>query len=125
MFVFSMSKIISVSLPKELADSLDAAVQVHALAGRSVCMRDALAHYLPTLTQRITGTFLVALIQQASRQQLHDIIHDFEDAIISHNHQHKNDACIDIVLLSADSAVLNAFVGACKEKGFFIQTLSA
>lgn len=112
--------VISISMPDDLADRIDAFAERHGYTGRSEVMREASRSLLEEFEDpRLEGRDLMAIVTvlfdfetTSVEEQMMHLRHDHEDLVVSNFHSHVGDHyCMELFVLEGDLAAISTFVG--------------
>ena len=113
--------IISLSLPTELLEELDAALGEEKLATRSEVLRQAVRSYLneykklDELKGDIIATISVLYDKQEKNEELFRLQHEFSDMITAYLHSHLTDtSCLEIMVIKGPSKRLKSLIDGLK-----------
>lgn len=110
---------VSLTIPAELVDELDSAVDEWEYASRSKACRDALRTFLtdlrwqddPEATYRGTITLIYNHDAQHITDELLELQHDGADTIIATQHVHVDDhLCLETLIVHGSGEVINRLV---------------
>lgn len=95
--------VVSVSLPQELVEEMDALVEREGYRGRSDAMRTALRHLLqarqPVRPGHLHGT-ITLLYPEGNDARISEVRHAFHDVILSLMHTHcEPEVCMDVLIV--------------------------
>jgi CopG family transcriptional regulator, nickel-responsive regulator len=98
--------IISVSLPTELLEELDAALGEEKAANRSEVLRQALRNYLTEykkineLQGNVIATISVLYSKEEKNEELFKLQHEFSDMITAYLHSHLAEtSCLEVMVI--------------------------
>ncbi|WP_159902418.1 nickel-responsive transcriptional regulator NikR [Salinirussus salinus] len=112
--------VVSVSMPDELLERIDAFAEEHGYTGRSEVVREAARNLLGEFDDEgLEGRDLMGLVTvifdyEATdiEQRLMHLRHDHDDLVVSHVHNHVGDHyCMELFILEGDLEDISAFVG--------------
>jgi CopG family nickel-responsive transcriptional regulator len=112
--------VVSVSMPDELLERIDAFAEEHGYTGRSEVVREAARSLLGEFDdEQLEGRELMGLVTvlfdyEATdvEQQLMHLRHDHDDLVVSHVHNHVGDHyCMELFILEGGLEAISAFVG--------------
>lgn len=113
--------IISLSIPKNLLDKVDACAQNQGFANRSEIVRQALRSYLSEsrkldeLQGKITVTITLIYQREARRGQIMDLQHNYSAAILTFLHTHVDaGSCIEIIVVKGEAETVRSLIQALK-----------
>jgi CopG family nickel-responsive transcriptional regulator len=112
--------VVSVSMPDELLERIDAFADEHGYTGRSEVVREAARNLLGEFEdtqledRQLLGVVTVLFNYQSSNveQRLMHLRHDYDQAVTSHIHNHVgNHYCMELFILESSMDVISTFVG--------------
>ena len=112
--------VVSVSMPEELVERLDAFAEDHGYSGRSSVLREAARSLLDEFDdEELTDRYLMAVVtvlftheSSGVEQQMTDLRHEFEAQVASNLHSHVGDGfCMELFVLEGAADDISAFVG--------------
>jgi CopG family transcriptional regulator, nickel-responsive regulator len=111
--------VVSVSMPEELLERLDAHAAAHEYTGRSEVVRESTRSLLgefedDTFEDRaLAGTVSVRYDFGATRveRRITKLRHEFETAVTANDHSHVDEYCLDLFVLEAGLEEISSFVG--------------
>ena len=112
--------VVSVSMPDELLERIDAFAEEHGYTGRSEVVREAARNLLGEFDDEgLEGRDLMGLVTvifdyEATdvEQRLMHLRHDHDDLVVSHVHNHVGDHyCMELFILEGSLDDISAFVG--------------
>jgi len=112
--------VVSVSMPDELLERIDAFAEEHGYTGRSEVVREASRNLLGEFEDRqledreLMGvvTVLFDYSSSAVEQRMMKLRHEYEDLVASNVHSHIGDHyCLELFILEGDLADISTFVG--------------
>jgi CopG family nickel-responsive transcriptional regulator len=112
--------VVSVSMPDELLERIDAFAEEHGYTGRSEVVREAARNLLGEFDDEgLEGRDLMGLVTvifdyEATdvEQRLMHLRHDHDDLVVSHVHNHVGDHyCMELFILEGDLEDVSTFVG--------------
>lgn len=113
--------IISVSLPKELLEELDAVLGKDTNATRSEVLRQAIRGYLTeykdldNLKGNIIATVTVLYEKQEQNEELFRLQHEFSDMITAYLHSHLTEtSCLEVMVIKGPSKRLKSLIDGLK-----------
>jgi CopG family nickel-responsive transcriptional regulator len=113
--------IISVSLPTELLEELDAALGEEKSANRSEVLRQAVRSYLneykklDELKGDIIATISVLYEKQEKNEELFRLQHEFSDMITAYLHSHLTEtSCLEVMVIKGSSKRLKKLIDRLK-----------
>jgi CopG family transcriptional regulator, nickel-responsive regulator len=113
--------IISVSLPKELLEELDAILGEDKSANRSEVLRQAVRSYiteykeLDNLERNIIATISVLYEKKEQNEELFRLQHEFSDMITAYLHSHLTEtSCLEIMVIKGSSKRLKSLIDGLK-----------
>ena len=114
--------VVSVSMPTELLERLDALAEEYDYTGRSEVVREGARTLLSEFDdERLESRPLVATVSVVSafgaRGDEHRIAalrHDHEELLVSSDHSHVDDYCLDTFVLEGTLADVSTFVNGCR-----------
>jgi CopG family transcriptional regulator, nickel-responsive regulator len=113
--------IISLSLPTELLEELDAVLGEQKLATRSEILRQALRSYLTEykkledLKGNIIATISVLYNKEEKNEELFKLQHEFSDMITAYLHSHLTEtSCLEVMVIKGASNRLKELVDGLK-----------
>lgn len=99
--------VISVSLTSEELHNFDAVVEHVGYDSRSSAIRDALHHFITEhrLGFKEATDVVLTLVYDAERRQdqVHDLVHDYQDIIQTSLHNHRGKRCLDVLVVHGDA----------------------
>jgi CopG family nickel-responsive transcriptional regulator len=127
--------IISVSLPKELLEELEAVLGEEKYATRSEVLRQAIRGYiteykeLDKLKGNIIATITVLYEKKEQNEELFRLQHEFSDMITAYLHSHLTEtSCLEVMVIKGPSKRLKSLIDRLKANKpvkqikFFIMT---
>jgi CopG family nickel-responsive transcriptional regulator len=113
--------IISLSLPTELLEELDAALGERKSATRSEVLRQALRSYLTEykkigeLKGEIIATISVLYEKEEKNEELFKLQHEFSDMITAYLHSHLTETnCLEVMVIKGPSRRLKGLIDGLK-----------
>lgn len=113
--------IISVSLPKELLEELDAILGEEKYATRSEVLRQAVRSYiteykeLDKLKGNIIATITVLYEKKEQNEELFRLQHEFSDMITAYLHSHLTaTSCLEVMVIKGPSKRLKSLIDGLK-----------
>ena len=113
--------IISVSLPTELLEELDAALGKEKSATRSEVLRQALRSYLieynklDELNGNVIATISVLYNKEEKNEELFKLQHEFSDMITAYLHSHLTEtSCLEVMVIKGPSKRLKELIDGLK-----------
>ena len=113
--------IISLSLPTELLEDLDAALGEEKAANRSEVLRQAVRSYLneykklDELKGDIIATISVFYAKEEKNEELFRLQHEFSDMIITYIHSHLTETnCLEVMIIKGSSKRLKNLIDGLK-----------
>jgi CopG family nickel-responsive transcriptional regulator len=113
--------IISVSLPKELLEELDAILGEEKYATRSEVLRQAVRSYiseykeLDELKGNIIATVTVLYEKTEQNEELFRLQHEFSDMITAYLHSHLTEtSCLEVMVIKGPSKRLKSLIDGLK-----------
>jgi CopG family nickel-responsive transcriptional regulator len=113
--------IISVSLPKELLEELDAVLGEDKNATRSEVLRQAIRSYLTeykdldSLEGNIIATITVLYEKKEQNEELSRLQHEFSDMITAYLHSHLTEtSCLEVMVIKGPSKRLKSLIDGLK-----------
>ncbi len=114
--------VVSVSMPTALLEELDALAERHDYSGRSEVVREASRSLLREFDDdRLEDRELAAIVSvrydfgtRSVERQLTDLRHDYDDHIVSTDHSHVDDYCLELYVVECDQDRISSFVGRCR-----------
>jgi len=113
--------IISVSLPKELLEELDAILGEDKNATRSEVLRQAIRSYiieykeLDKFEGDIIATVTVLYEKQEQNEELFKLQHEFSDMITAYLHSHLNEtSCLEVMVIKGPAKRLKSLIDGLK-----------
>ncbi|MFA9428229.1 CopG family ribbon-helix-helix protein [Natronorubrum sp. A-ect3] len=111
--------VVSVSMPTELIDRLDAHAVEHDYTGRSEVVREGARALLTEFDDdRLEDSSLAGVISvfydfgtRHVERRVTELRHEHNDHIASNDHSHVDDYCVDLFVLEADLEDISTFVG--------------
>ena len=112
--------VVSVSMPDELLERIDAFADEHGYTGRSEVVREASRNLLGEFEDRkleereLMGvvTVLFDYSSSAVEQRMMQLRHEYENLVASNVHSHVGDHyCLELFILEGDLADISTFVG--------------
>ena len=121
MLVGKRMSIISVSLPKELLEELDAILGEDKNATRSEVLRQAIRSYiieykeLDKFEGDIIATVTVLYEKQEQNEELFKLQHEFSDMITAYLHSHLNEtSCLEVMVIKGPAKRLKSLIDGLK-----------
>ncbi len=107
-----------VSLPRDLADTLDALATVLGVE-RSTVVEEAIRHYLDDhrhllIKHHCRGVIAALCPQDADASR---VVKTYRSIIAAHFHIHLDGICVDIIAVSGDSGEIARVLGSLKAEG--------
>jgi CopG family nickel-responsive transcriptional regulator len=113
--------IISVSLPKELLEELDATLGENKSATRSEILRQAVRSYLIEYKElgkvkgNVIATISVLYEKQEQNEELFRLQHEFSDMITAYLHSHLTEtSCLEVMVIKGPSKRLKTLIDGLK-----------
>jgi CopG family nickel-responsive transcriptional regulator len=113
--------IISLSLPTELLEELDAVLGEQKSATRSEILRQALRSYLTEykkldeLKSNVIATISVLYTKEEKNEELFKLQHEFSDMITAYLHSHLTEtSCLEIMVIKGASKRLKELIDGLK-----------
>lgn len=113
--------IISISIPKNMLEKIDAHIRQQGFANRSEIVRQALRSYLSEskkledLTGRIAVTITLIYRRDARRGQITDLQHNYSGMVLTFLHMHVDaDSCVEIIVAKGEAQTITALIQALK-----------
>lgn len=113
--------IISLSLPTELLEELDAVLGDEKSANRSEVLRQALRSYLneykklDELTGNVIATISVLYSKEEKNEELFKLQHEFSDMITAYLHSHLTEtSCLEVMVIKGASKRLKDLIDGLK-----------
>ena len=113
--------IISVSLPKDLLEELDAVLGEDKNATRSEVLRQAIRSYLTeykdldNLKGNIIATITVLYEKKEQNEELSRLQHEFSDMITAYLHSHLTEtSCLEVMVIKGPSKRLKSLIDGLK-----------
>jgi CopG family nickel-responsive transcriptional regulator len=112
--------VVSVSMPDELLERLDAFAEEHGYTGRSEVVREASRNLLNEFEDKqledraLMGVVTVLFDFQSTdvEQKMMHLRHDYEELVTSHVHNHVGDHyCMELFILEGELEDISTFVG--------------
>ncbi|MWV41636.1 CopG family ribbon-helix-helix protein [Natrialba sp. INN-245] len=111
--------VVSVSMPAELIDRIDALADEHDYTGRSEVVREGARTLLSEFDDdRLEDRELAGIVSvlydfgtQSIEHRVTEIRHEHEAVIVSNDHSHVDDYCLDLFVLEGNLDSISAFVG--------------
>ena len=112
--------VVSVSMPDELLERIDAFADEHGYTGRSEVVREASRNLLGEFEDRkledreLMGvvTVLFDYSSSAVEERMMSLRHEYEDLVASNVHSHVGDHyCLELFILEGDLEEISTFVG--------------
>ncbi|RQG94381.1 CopG family ribbon-helix-helix protein [Natrarchaeobius chitinivorans] len=111
--------VVSVSMPAELIDRIDSLADEHGYTGRSELVREGARTLLSEFDDArledgaLTGTVSVFYDfgTPPVERRVTELRHEYEDVIVSNDHSHVDEYCLDLFVLEGEIEPLSAFVG--------------
>ncbi len=111
--------VVSVSMPTELIERLDAHAVEHDYTGRSEVVREGARALLTEFDDdRLEDSSLAGVISvfydfgtRHVERRVTELRHEHNDHIASNDHSHVDDYCVDLFVLEADLEDISTFVG--------------
>jgi CopG family nickel-responsive transcriptional regulator len=98
----------SLAIPNDILDKFDATWQAEGFGSRSRAMREAMTEYveqhhtLETAEGTITGVITFDYEYESVIEQIHDIQHEYQNTIISTNHTHQGNWCLETLFVKGN-----------------------
>lgn len=113
---------VSVSLPDDLVEQLDAFAAEHDYKGRSDVVREAVRLLFETVEEvDLEGCELIGLVSVLFRyettgveKRLMDLRHGEQDLVTAHIHNHVGNCCLELFVLNGTLEEISGFVGAVR-----------
>ena len=113
--------IISLSLPTELLEELDAALGEQKSATRSEVLRQALRSYLTEYKKldeqkgNVIATISVLYNKEEKNEELFRLQHEFSDMITAYLHSHLTDtSCLEVMVIKGPTSRLKELIDGLK-----------
>ena len=113
--------IMSLSLPTELLEELDAVLGEQKSATRSEVLRQALRSYLTeykkldNLTGNVIATISVLYNKEEKNEELFKLQHEFSDMITAYLHSHLTEtSCLEVMVIKGSSKRLKELIDGLK-----------
>ncbi len=113
--------IISVSLPKELLEELDAVLGENTNATRSEVLRQAIRSYLTeykdlaNLKGNVIATVTALYEKKEQNEELFRLQHEFSDMITAYLHSHLTEtSCLEVMVIKGPSKRLKSLIDGLK-----------
>ncbi len=114
--------VVSVSMPEELIDRLDAFADEHDYTGRSEVLREGSRTLLSEFqNERLEDRPLAGIVSvlyefgtQNVEQRVTRLRHEHEASIVSNTHTHVADYCMELFVLEGELEEMSAFVGSIR-----------
>ncbi|WP_247003821.1 CopG family ribbon-helix-helix protein [Halosolutus gelatinilyticus] len=114
--------VVSVSMPDALLEQLDALAKEYEYTGRSEVVREAARSLLAEFDAESLEDSTVAGIvsvrypfgTRSVERRLTELRHDHDAGIVSNDHSHVDDYCLEVFVLESDPAGVSAFVSRCR-----------
>jgi len=113
--------IISLSLPTELLEELDAVLGEQKSATRSEVLRQALRSYLTEYKKldeqkgNVIATISVLYNKEAKNEELFKLQHEFSDMITAYLHSHLTEtSCLEVMVVKGPSSRLKELIDGLK-----------
>ena len=113
--------IISVSLPKELLEELDAILGEDKNATRSEVLRQAIRSYiieykeLDKFEGNVIATVTVLYEKHEQNEELFKLQHEFSDMITAYLHSHLTEtSCLEVMVIKGPAKQLKSFIDGLK-----------
>ena len=112
--------VVSVSMPDELLERIDAFADEHGYTGRSEVVREAARNLLGEFEDKqledreLMGVITVLFDYQSTdvEQRMMHIRHDYDELVTSNVHNHVGDHyCMELFILEGSMADISTFVG--------------
>lgn len=112
--------VVSVSMPDELIERIDAFVAEHGYSGRSEVLREAARDLLDEFVEHaLTGRRVMAVVTvlfnhevSGLEHRMTDLRHTHEELVTSNLHSHVGDGlCMELFILEGDLEQIASFVG--------------
>ncbi|WP_276254817.1 CopG family ribbon-helix-helix protein [Halomontanus rarus] len=111
--------VVSISMPADLIERLDALTAEHDYTGRSEVVREGVRTLLEEFeNDRLEGRELAGIVSvlydfgtQSVERRLTQLRHDHEEHVASTLHGHVDDYCLELFVLEADLETISQFVG--------------
>ncbi|WP_306055332.1 CopG family ribbon-helix-helix protein [Natronococcus wangiae] len=111
--------VVSVSMPEELLEQLDAHAAAHEYTGRSEVVRESARSLLTEFEdgrfedRPLVGTVSVRYDFGTPRveRRVTELRHEFDTAVAANDHSHVDDYCLDLFVLEAELEEISSFVG--------------
>jgi CopG family transcriptional regulator, nickel-responsive regulator len=98
--------VVSISLPDDLVEELDARIEEGGYKGRSEFLRAAVRHYLQDATRVGPGHMhgsITVTYPEGAEPRLSEIRHAFHDVVLSMMHTHcEPELCMDVLIVGGD-----------------------
>lgn len=112
-------EILSISIDNEALKRLNEIQKMLGFKSRSKMLRNAILgmakeyEVLETLKGRVESVFVMTY-SDSKKNNVSDILHEFEDAIKTELHQHNSGTCIDVLNINADAKTVRKIFSALK-----------
>jgi CopG family transcriptional regulator, nickel-responsive regulator len=111
--------VVSVSMPDELLEQLDAHAAKHEQTSRSELLREGTRSLLAEFEDdRLGGAVLAATVSvlydfgtPSVERRVTELRHEFNDVVVANDHSHVGDYCLDLLVLETDLDDVSSFVG--------------
>ncbi|AGB36142.1 putative transcriptional regulator with CopG/Arc/MetJ DNA-binding domain and metal-binding domain [Natronococcus occultus SP4] len=113
--------VVSVSMPEELLERLDAHASAHEYTGRSEVVRESTRALLEAFTDdRVEDGALAGTVDvrydvgtPSVERRVAALRHEFDEAVAATDHSHVGDYCPDLFVLEADRETISSVVDKC------------
>ncbi|ELY54673.1 transcription regulator [Natronococcus amylolyticus DSM 10524] len=111
----------SLAVPDGILEEFDATWRAEGIDSRSRAVREAMAEYverhrtLETTTGSVTGVVVFDYEHESVIERLHDVQHDYQDAIVSTSHAHQGDWCLETVFVEGEAERVRRLVYRLKD----------
>jgi metal-responsive CopG/Arc/MetJ family transcriptional regulator len=112
-------EILSISIDNEALKRLNEIQKMLGFKSRSKMLRNAILgmakeyEVLETLKGKVESVFVMTY-SDSKKNNVSDILHEFEDAIKTELHQHNSGTCIDVLNINADAKTVRKIFSALK-----------
>lgn len=111
--------VVSVSMPEELLERLDAHAAAHEYTGPSEVVRESARSLLTEFEdERFEDAHLAGTVSvlydfgtPCIERRVTELRHEFDAAVAANDHSHVDDYCLDLFVLETELDVISSFVG--------------
>ena len=99
----------SLAVPEDDLEAFDATWQAEGFESRSRAIREAMAEYverhraLEAVDGTVVGTIVFDYEHEAVIERLHDVQHSYQDVIVSTNHTHHGEWCLETLFVDGEA----------------------